>query len=116
MKRSPTPSSVAHEQRQAIGFRVFFCIVAASITLYAYIDKQNDLTELRLAIPALAKEVKAINEENIRLRYEIDRFESPIHLMELMRKPEYSHLKFPYLSQQIFLPAATPLSKEAEAP
>ncbi len=89
--------------------RMFFCIAAAGIALYSYIDKQNDLTELRLAIPVLAKEVKGIQEENIRLHYEIDRFESPLHLMELMRKPEFSHLKFPYLQDEIFLPKSAPL-------
>lgn len=95
----PTPKT----KRQYLGLRIFICIVTASLALYAYIDKHNDLTELRLAIPALSKKLYAIKEENIRLRYEIERFESPIHLMELMRKPEYSHLKFPYLSEQLFI-------------
>ena len=35
-----------------------------------YIEKQNELTELRLAIPVLDKEVKALSEENRRLKYE----------------------------------------------
>lgn len=81
--------------------KLLICIACASFTLYAYIDKQNNMTELRLAIPALSKEVKAIHEQNTSLRYEVERFESPIHLMELKRKPEYSHLKFPYLSDVI---------------
>ena len=97
-----TPSKPSKELLQSI--RIFFCIFAAGITLYSYIDKQNELTGLRMAIPALSKEVKAIHEENIRLKYEIDRFESPIHLMELARKPEFGHLKFPYLNQVITLP------------
>lgn len=87
-----------------IYIRVAFCIFIAGMTLYFYIDKQNELTELRLAIPVLAKEVKGINEENIRLRYEIDRFESPIHLIELLRKPEFSHLHYPYVKEILILP------------
>lgn len=83
---------------------LFICIAVAGLFLFAYIDKQNELTELRLAIPVLAKEVKAIQEENTRLRYEIERFENPILLMELRRKPEFSHLKYPYLNEEIFLP------------
>lgn len=83
---------------------IFICIVIASFTLYAYIDKQNELTELRLAIPALEKEVRHIQEENTRLKYEINSFESPIHLMELARKPEFGHLKSPYLNQVLILP------------
>lgn len=86
-------------------FRIFICILIAGLTLYLFIDKQNDLTELRLAIPVWTKEVKSIQEENIRLKYEIDRFESPIHLMELMRKPEFGHLKYPYINEVIILPA-----------
>jgi hypothetical protein len=85
--------------------RLFACIFTVGITLYAYIDKQNELTELRLAIPALAKNLRNIQEENVRLKYEIERFESPIHLMELARKPEFGHLKYPYLKDEIALPA-----------
>lgn len=83
--------------------RLLVCILTASVMLLAYIEKQNDLTELRLAIPALAKELKSIQDENIRLKYEIERFESPSHLMELARKPEFSYLKFPYLSEEIII-------------
>lgn len=84
--------------------RIFVCIFAAGLTLFGYIEKQNELTELRLAIPTLDKEVKSLQEENTRLAYEIAHFESPAHLMELMRKPEYSHLRFPYVNEEIFLP------------
>ncbi len=125
MKSTPTrtphkpatlPTSLATRQHRQhhIVLRLFLCIGIAGLTLFLYIDKQNDLTELRLAIPALSKEVKSIQEENIRLRYEIERFESPIHLIELMRKPEFSHLKFPYLKDEIFLPKAAPLSEDIQ--
>lgn len=82
---------------------LFVCILAVSFSVYSYIEKQNELTELRRGIPVLEREVKAILEENRRLRYEIDRFESPLHLMELARKPEYSHLRFPCLNEVILL-------------
>jgi hypothetical protein len=71
------------------------CIAALGGTLYAYINKHNELIQLQIEIPALAKEVKAVQEENNRLSYEIEQFESPLHLMELLRKPEFSHLKYP---------------------
>lgn len=83
--------------------KLFICIIAAATTLYAYILKQNEVTELRLAIPTLGKEVRQIHDENTRLQYEIDQFESPIHLMELARKPEFGHLKYPYLKDVIFV-------------
>lgn len=93
-----------NKKQLSLYLRIFTCILTASLTLYAYIDKQNELTELRLAIPALAKNVRDIQDENRRLKYEIDRFESPIHLMELARKPEFGHLKYPYVKDVIFLP------------
>lgn len=97
----------------SLALRILLCIVVASLTLYMYIEKQNELTELRLAIPALSKEVKSIQEENNRLRYEIDRLESPIVLMEVMNKPEFTHLKYPYLNEEIFLPKG-PVLKEKD--
>ena len=71
--------------------------------LYLYIDKQNRLTELRRRIPELEKEVRYLQDENIRLKYEIDQFESPVHLMELAEKPEFGHLKYPTLDKVIIL-------------
>jgi hypothetical protein len=73
--------------------RVFLCIVTLGVFLYAYINKQNHITELRLQIPVVAHELQVTREENIRLQFEIDQFENPIHLMELARCPQFSHLK-----------------------
>jgi hypothetical protein len=102
-------ASDKRRSRLRLVIRLYVCIITAGLTLYAYIEKQNELTELRLAIPALAKEVKTLNEENTRLTYAIEQFESPILLMETMRKAEYSHLKYPYLNEEIFLPKSHPL-------
>jgi len=87
-----------------LSIRILICIVAVGYTLFAYIDKHNELTELRIQIPQFEKEVKGIKLENKRLQYKIDQFESPIHLMEMSRKPEFSHLKNPYLKDVIILP------------
>ena len=76
-------------------FRLLFCIAFAGLLLYKYIDKLNELTELRLSIPILAREVKEIRERNLELQYAIDTFESPLHLMELARMPEFGYLKYP---------------------
>lgn len=83
--------------------RILFCIAVAWWSIYCYIEKQNTLTELRLAIPTLQKEVKGLSEENQRLKYEIEQFESPIHLMELAHKPEFTHLKYPTLDKIVIL-------------
>lgn len=84
--------------------RLMICIFFAGLMLYLYIDKLNDMTELQLSIPLLAKEVQDIQEKNLELRYEIERFESPLHLMELARKPELGYLKYPSLDEVLILP------------
>lgn len=84
--------------------KVALCILTAALALYIYMDRKNDVIELRLMIPTLAKEVKLLQEENVRLGYELDQFESPIHLMELARKPEMGHLRYPFNDEMIFLP------------
>jgi hypothetical protein len=101
------------KQQFSFTLRIFACIFAAGLTLFGYIEKQNELTELRLAIPSLTKEVNSLQEENTRLTFEIEQFESPTHLMELMRQPEFSHLKYPSLSDEVFLPQAPPLKDKS---
>ncbi|CCB86912.1 MULTISPECIES: hypothetical protein [Parachlamydia] len=95
--------------RKVLFFQILVCISCAAFTLYGLIDRQNELTELRLAIPSLKKEVERIEKDNIRLSYEIDRFESPIHLMELQRKPEFGHLHYPYKNDIVVLEEPQPL-------
>lgn len=98
-------------------FKIFFCIGVASLMLYAYIDKQNSLTELRRTIPEVEKEVRYMQEENTQLRYAIDQFESPVHLMELARQPEFGHLKYPSLDKVEILTTTEPTeSTEREIP
>ncbi len=89
--------------------RLLICIFICGFSIYAHIFKQNELTELRMAIPSLAKEVRNIQEENTRLKYDIGQFESPIHLMELMRMPEFGNLKFSYNQDVIILPLPPPI-------
>lgn len=79
--------------------RILVCIGACGGFLYSYVDKQNAVTRCRLEIPVLAKQIKDMQEENTRLQYEIDIFESPEHLMELARHSEFSHLKHPMLKE-----------------
>ena len=83
----------------AIFIRILLCILTVGCFLYGYINKQNAIVELRLQIPLAMRELKTIEEENTRLKFEIDQFESPAHLMELARRPEYSHLKHPLLNE-----------------
>lgn len=83
-----------HAVSKGTSLRIVFCMLIAVTFAYSYIDKQNDLTRLRLMIPVAEKELKAILEDNVRLSYQIDCFECPTNLIELLKKPEFSYLKF----------------------
>jgi hypothetical protein len=99
--------------------RILMCITAFGVSLYAYVDKQNEVTRRRLAIPVIAKEIKDLKEINTHLQYEIDLFESPEHLMQLASHSEYSHLKHPLIRDILTLPEGLALegsSEERETP
>ena len=89
--------------------RIFLCIFTAGVFLYSFIDSQNKLTRLRLQIPILGKQIRELKEANTQLKYEIELFESPQHLLELARNAEYSHLKQPLLKEIITLPQGVAL-------
>ncbi|MDP1835375.1 MAG: hypothetical protein Q8K75_05530 [Chlamydiales bacterium] len=89
---------------QKLLFKVFICLFGAGLALYASVREQNSLMDLRRAIPPIAKEVKALEEENHRLEYIVDRFENPVHLIELSREPQYGHLRYPYVQDIVVLP------------
>lgn len=88
---------------QGLLFRLLICIFALGGFLYTYIDKQNDLTELKMEIPELAKQLRRLEEENDQLCLEIERLENPSRLIELLRKKEYSHLHYPYVNEVVVL-------------
>lgn len=83
--------------------RLMICLMFIGMTLYKSIDQLNSLTHLRLAVPHITKQLKEIEEKNLELRYQIDLFENPLHLMELARKSEYAHMKYPSLENVIIL-------------
>lgn len=86
--------------------KLVICLFGFVGMFYLYIDKQNDLIELRMNVRTLTKELREIQENNISLQYEVDRFESPVHLMELAKKPAFSHLKYPYTRDILILHSA----------
>ncbi|MCH9610154.1 MAG: hypothetical protein S4CHLAM81_07320 [Chlamydiales bacterium] len=79
--------------------RIFICIAATAAFLYFYIEKQNRITQLRLEIPQLARQVELLRQEIVRVQFEVDQFENPVHLLELARKPEYGHLRQPKVNE-----------------
>jgi len=81
--------------------RLLLCIFILGIFLYTYIDKQNDLTELKMEIPKLTESLHFLEEENAHLSLEIERIESPAKLIKLLRQKEYSHLRYPYVDEVV---------------
>ena len=84
-------------------FRLLICIFVLGGFLYTYIDKQNDLTELKMEIPELTKQLRRLEEENDQLGLEIERLENPSRLIGLLREKEYSHLRYPYVNEVVVL-------------
>ncbi|MCH9627776.1 MAG: hypothetical protein S4CHLAM2_14200 [Chlamydiales bacterium] len=84
-----------------IFIRLFLCILMIGVFLYAYVNKQNQITELRLQIPVAAGQLRVVQQENTGLQFEIDQFENPLRLMELARLPQFSHLKHPLVNEII---------------
>ena len=74
--------------------------------LYSYLETQNEITHLKMQIPERERELKGIREENHRLSYQIEQFQSPSHLMELAHRPEFAHLKHPFLQEVLTVPEA----------
>ncbi len=79
--------------------RLGICLLVFGVCLYSYIDKQNELTGLKIKAPRIAKEIDTLNQQIKRMQYEVDQFENPAHLMELAKHPEFSHLKHPLLDE-----------------
>jgi cell division protein FtsL len=86
--------------------RLGICVGVLSLCLYSYLSAQNALTQVKIAIPQIEKEIQTIQEENRRFASQISQFESPSHLIELAHRPEYSHLKHPVLKEILTVPEA----------
>lgn len=86
--------------------RLGLCLGIFGFCLYSYLKLQNDLTQWKIQISETERELAAIREENRRLSYEMDQFQSPAHLLELAHRPEFSHLKHPLLKEILTVPEA----------
>ena len=76
--------------------RFFSCVLVAAIFLYAYIHKHNQLTALQMKVPLLQKKLKTVSDEVALLQFEKEKFENPLHLMELAGQPQFGYLKHPF--------------------
>lgn len=72
--------------------RLLALLVFFGASLFSYIDRENRLTAARLALDPVVREVKALEEGNAALSYQLSRFEAPSHLLEIAGEPAYGHL------------------------
>jgi len=83
--------------------KVFICFGVGSLCLFSYLERQNELTHLKLYAPKILKGIKALEEENTRLAYEIDQFESPENMMALARDIRFCHLRHPLRKEVVMM-------------
>ncbi len=86
--------------------RLGICVGVFGTLLFFYLEKQNELTQLKIQLPKIERQIANLREESRHLRYEIDQFESPTHLIELAHRPEFGHLKYPLLKEILTVPEA----------
>lgn len=79
------------------------CLFFFAVCIYSYLDMQNAVTRLRIEVPKLAKELRSIEEENVRMRFAAESFENPQHLMMLARDKAFAKLKFPLAKEVVAL-------------
>ncbi len=68
-------------------------VVTCALLTLLYIKEHNRLTELRIKVPKLEKEIAGLEAEKKRLEFELEQFMSPARLEEISRRAQYSHLK-----------------------
>lgn len=79
-----------------IFLKISICVLSIASVMYSHLEDQNEMTKLKVLIPRLESQLWAAQEENTRLQYEIEQFESPANLMLLAKQCEFSHLRHPY--------------------
>ena len=93
---------------------IFCGIFIFGFALYTYVEQQNQVTALKLQIPKIAREIKALNEENTRLQFEIDIFENPDNLLKLAASPQFVHLQHPLSTDVLMVKEGLALHLEPE--
>ena len=86
--------------------RLGFCLAIFGWGLFSYLNKQQELAQIRVQLPELEKRLKVIQEENRRMLCEIEELENPSRLIELVHRPEFGYLKHPLLREILTVPEA----------
>lgn len=81
--------------RKALLVKLIICFAAFSFYLYSVLERQNYLNYLSYKLPLVEKELKTLEEDNVKLSYQIEEFSDPNNLLQLIKENTYSHLRYP---------------------
>ena len=84
---------------KAVAVKLIICLFVFGVCLYSYINKQNELTALKMELPKLAKDIVDLKEEIKKMQYEVESYENPQYFMDLVRKPQFGYLKHPFIEE-----------------
>lgn len=83
--------------KKALLLKLIICFSAFSFYLYSIVQRQNYLNSLSYKLPKLEKELKTLEEDNLKLSYQLETFSDPNNLLQLVKTNTYSHLRYPIL-------------------
>ncbi len=86
--------------------RLGFCVAVFGWGLFSYLNKQQELAQIKVQLPELEKRLHLIQEENRRMLCEIEELENPSRLIEIVHRPEFGYLKHPLLREILTVPEA----------
>ena len=72
--------------------KILICVISFSVALCAYLNARNDVTCLMIELPRISHELSLIEEKNTILKFEVEKFENPSYLLNLLNTCEYAHL------------------------
>lgn len=87
---------------RAIFARLGICICLFGAFLMRHVQRQNDLTRVRLEIPQIAMQARALEERSLQLKEEVGKLQTPKVLLDQLDRGEFAHLMAP-LPQQIWI-------------
>ncbi|OGN59739.1 MAG: hypothetical protein A3F40_03925 [Chlamydiae bacterium RIFCSPHIGHO2_12_FULL_27_8] len=96
--------------------KISICLLTFAICLYSYVEKQNELTSIKIEIPKVFSDIENLKEEIKKMQYEVESFENPQYLMQLMQKPQFGHLKHPFVDEVLMLKEGVALFEEKDKP
>lgn len=94
--------------------KILICVISFSVALCAYLHARNDVTKLMIQLPRLSKELNLVEEQNTILQFEVEKFENPAFLLNLLKTTEYAHLLSRESTETIALEVSKDAAKQVE--